>query len=137
MPPSRIAVVGEPGIPSVIIGSIAVKEPELVNEALEKFGGDKIVISIDCRNEHVATEGWLEESELRAIDVISKYRSNGLKNIIYTDIERDGMLTGPNTEAVEKLLKIVKINTSIAGGVSSIDDIKKVKKPLRYCLSQK
>ena len=102
-------------------------EPEIVKEALDSFGSDRIVISLDCRGDFVSTEGWLEDSDLKAIDIIAKYKSFGLNHIIYTDIERDGMLTGPNIEFIERLLKLVKINVSIAGGVANIKDVRDVK----------
>jgi phosphoribosylformimino-5-aminoimidazole carboxamide ribotide isomerase len=115
------------GAKRVVIGSIAVKEPEVLKEALDKFGPEAIVLALDCRNGFVSTEGWLEDSHLKPLEVISKFKPHGLKYMLYTDIDRDGMLQGPNIHALEELLKFVHIHCIASGGVSSIDDVKKLK----------
>lgn len=115
------------GASRIILGSIAVKEPELVKEALDKFGGDKIAVALDCRNGYVAIEGWKTGSDLKALNIVSKYKSHGLKTVIYTDIERDGMLEGPNIEELDKFARVTDINIIASGGVSNIDDVKAIK----------
>ena len=94
------------GASRVVLGSVAVKEPELVREALDKFGGEKIAIALDCRKGYVAIEGWKKNSDLKALNIVSKYKANGLQTVIYTDIEKDGMLEGPNIEEIEKFAKM-------------------------------
>jgi phosphoribosylformimino-5-aminoimidazole carboxamide ribotide isomerase len=111
------------GASRVILGSIAVKEPELVKEALAKFGGEKIAIALDCRNGFVAIEGWKTSSDLKALNIVSKYKSHGLKTVIYTDIEKDGMLEGPNLDDIEKFAKLTDINIIASGGISNIDGV--------------
>jgi phosphoribosylformimino-5-aminoimidazole carboxamide ribotide isomerase len=115
------------GASRVVLGSIAVKEPELVKEALAKFGGDKIAIALDCRNGFVAIEGWRTSSDLKALNIVSKYKSHGLKTVIYTDIEKDGMLEGPNLDDIEKFAKLTDINIIASGGISNIEDVKSLK----------
>ena len=115
------------GASRVVLGSIAVKEPELVREALDKFGGEKIAIALDCRKGYVAIEGWKKNSDLKALNVVSKYKANGLQTVIYTDIEKDGMLEGPNIEEIEKFAKMTDINIIASGGVSNIEDVKALK----------
>lgn len=117
----------EVGAARVVIGSIAVKDPNILKQALDEFGGDKIVLALDCRNGNIAIEGWQESSDLKPIDMISKFKPHGLKYVLYTDIDRDGMLQGPNIHALEELLKLVHIHAIASGGVSSIDDVKKLK----------
>lgn len=115
------------GASRVVLGSIAVKEPEVVKEALEKFGGEKIAIALDCRNGYVAIEGWKTSSELKALNVISKYKPYGLDTVIYTDIEKDGMLEGPNKDDLDQFAKITDIKIIASGGISNIDDVKAIK----------
>ncbi len=115
------------GATRIILGSIAVIEPELVKEALDKFGGEKIAIALDCRKGYVAIEGWKKSSDLKAMNIISKYKSHGLQTVIYTDIERDGMLEGPNIEDLDKFAQITDVNIIASGGVSNIDDVKALK----------
>ncbi len=115
------------GASRVVIGSIAVKEPEIVMEALEKYGGDKVAIALDCHDGYVAIEGWRTKSELKALNIISKYKSHGLKTVIFTDIERDGMLEGPNLVELQKFAKLTDVRIIASGGVSNIGDIKDIK----------
>lgn len=115
------------GAARVIFGSTAVKEPEVVKQALSKFGGDKVLISLDCRNGHIAVEGWKESSQLSAVSLVRQYESSGLKYVVFTDIEKDGTLSGPNLEELENLAKQVKVNIISSGGISSISDVKDIK----------
>lgn len=114
------------GVSRVILGSVAVKNPELVKEACEKYG-DKIVVGIDARDGIVAVEGWGVSGGVK-VDVLAKQMAKaGVKRIIYTDISRDGMLSGVNVEATARLAKLSNIAVIASGGVSSIEDIKAVK----------
>ena len=89
------------GISRVILGTVALKNPEIVKEACKEFAG-KIVVGIDAKNGFVATEGWIETSEVKAVDLAKKFEDCGVSSIIYTDISRDGTLTGPNLEETKK-----------------------------------
>jgi len=114
------------GIHRVILGTSAVKDPNLVKNALKSFG-DSIAIGIDAKDGMVAIEGWAKTSEFTAKGFAKKMEELGAKTIIYTDISRDGMLAGPNLKAMEEMVNAVGIEVIASGGVSNIDDIKNLK----------
>lgn len=113
------------GISRVILGSVALKNPELVSDAVEKFGSEKIVVGIDAVNEMVATEGWLESSDVNYIDLANKMIETGVKYFIFTDISKDGTLSGVNVQQLKKLADATygKCNIIASGGVHIMDDI--------------
>ncbi|MDA3916842.1 MAG: 1-(5-phosphoribosyl)-5-[(5-phosphoribosylamino)methylideneamino]imidazole-4-carboxamide isomerase [Deltaproteobacteria bacterium] len=111
------------GVSKVIIGSIALYNPELVKDACKKFQ-DRIVVGIDARNGMVAVEGWSKTSETRAVDLAKEFESCGVAAINFTDIHRDGMQTGPNIEETAALAEAVSIPIVASGGVNTIQDIK-------------
>lgn len=116
------------GISRVIIGSAAVKNPQMVIEAAKEYG-EKIAVGIDARNGYVATDGWLEDSNVYFIDLACEMCSKGVKYFIYTDIERDGTLSGVNQEQTKLLQDALRPLGGCAiasGGVKNIDDITKL-----------
>lgn len=117
------------GINRVIIGSMAVKHPQFVKEALDKFGSDKIVVGIDAKNGMVTTEGWLETSDLDYISLALEMEKMGVRLLIYTDVDRDGTLTGPNFEHYEKLIAHLTSAKAIAsGGIHALSDLQQLEK---------
>lgn len=114
------------GVSRVILGTIAAKNPELVREACQKFPG-KIVIGIDAKNGFVATEGWVETSEISVLELAKKFEDCGAVAIIYTDISRDGTLTGADFEGTKNLAENLKIPVIASGGISNLDDVLKIK----------
>lgn len=110
------------GIERVILGSVALKNPELVKEAVLEFGS-KIAVGIDAKHGFVATEGWTEKSDVYFVDLAKKMEDFGIKTIIYTDISKDGTLTGPNIEELKTINEAVSCNIVASGGVTNIDDI--------------
>ncbi len=112
----------EAGIARVILGTIAVRDPELVKDAARRFPG-RVAVGIDARDGMVAVEGWVETSTLSAIDLARKFEDAGVAAIIFTDIARDGALTGVNVEATGKLADAVSIPIIASGGVASVQDI--------------
>lgn len=114
------------GIQRVILGTSAVKDPELIKTAVATFGSN-LAVAIDARDGMVAIEGWARTSEFTAIGFARKMEELGAGTIIYTDISRDGMLTGPNLRAMEEMSKAVGIEVIASGGVKSIEDIKNLK----------
>ncbi|WP_085907698.1 1-(5-phosphoribosyl)-5-[(5-phosphoribosylamino)methylideneamino]imidazole-4-carboxamide isomerase [Kiloniella majae] len=114
------------GVTRVILGTVAVKNPELVMEACKKFPG-KIVVGIDARGGMVATEGWAETSDLKATDLARKFEDAGVSAIVYTDIDRDGLLQGCNVESTANLARAISIPVIASGGVASVEDIKQLK----------
>ncbi len=114
------------GINRVILGTVAIEKPELVKEACKRFPG-RIIAGIDAKDGLVAVKGWVEVTSVRAKELALKMEDYGVWGIIYTDISRDGMLTGPNIEATRQMVESVKIPVIASGGVSSIDDIKRLR----------
>ena len=110
------------GISRVILGSVALKNPALVNEAVKEFGS-LIAVGIDAKNGFVATEGWTEGSDTHFIDLAKQMESMGVDTIIYTDISKDGTLSGPNVEHLVELNNAVSCNITASGGVTNINDI--------------
>lgn len=116
------------GVDRVIIGSLAVKEPALVKSWIQTYGGDKIAIGIDAKNGFVATHGWLETSEVKAVDLAKEFAEAGAETFIFTDIANDGMLSGPNVSATAVLGQETGKNVIASGGVSSLDDLRELAK---------
>lgn len=110
------------GVQRAILGTVAVEKPELVTELCNEFR-DRIVIGIDARNGKVATRGWLETSEVEATDLAAQMAKEGAAAIIYTDIHRDGTLSGPNMDALRELAESIDIPVIASGGVSSLTDL--------------
>lgn len=117
-----IATWVEKGLARVILGTVAVENPELVREAAREFPG-KIAVGIDARNGRVATKGWAEETDVMVTDLAKSFEDAGVSAIIYTDINRDGAMQGPNVEATAELARAVSIPVIASGGVSSIEDL--------------
>ena len=111
------------GVTRVILGSVAVRNPELVREACQKFPG-QVVVGIDAKNGEVAVEGWGIGGGIGAIELAKKMAAVGVEHIIFTDISRDGMLSGVNVEATAELAKTSGVKVIASGGVSSLADLK-------------
>ena len=112
----------EKGLSRVILGTVAVENPDLVREAARAFPG-QVAVGLDARNGFVATRGWAEETDVQVIDLARKFEDAGIAAIIYTDIDRDGAMGGPNVAATEALARAVSVPVIASGGVSSMDDL--------------
>ncbi|MEE1061874.1 MAG: 1-(5-phosphoribosyl)-5-[(5-phosphoribosylamino)methylideneamino]imidazole-4-carboxamide isomerase [Ruminococcus sp.] len=110
------------GIDKVILGSAAVKNPDFVIEAVKEFG-DKIVVGIDAKNGMVCAEGWIDESEINYIELAKRMEQIGVSQIVFTDIDQDGTLAGPNLKQLDNLAHEVSCNIVASGGVSVLKDI--------------
>ncbi len=110
------------GLARVILGTVAVEKPALVREAALAFPG-KVAVGIDARDGRVATKGWAEETDVKVTDLARSFEDAGVAAIIYTDINRDGAMAGPNIEATEALARAVTIPVIASGGVSSLADL--------------
>lgn len=117
----------ENGVDRVIIGSLAIRKPELVASFIEEFGADRIVIGLDAKDGMVATHGWIETSDQKATDVGKYFVERGAKHFIFTDIATDGTLQGPNIEANKALSEATGAEIIVSGGMSSLEDIQAVK----------
>ena len=112
------------GIDRVIIGSMAVKNPSFVQEAIDRFGAEKIVVGIDAKDGYVATEGWLETSNVDFISLAKEMEKMGVQLFVYTDVDRDGTLTGPNFDHYEQLVSELTTAKVIAsGGIAQLSDL--------------
>lgn len=110
------------GVNRVILGTIAFENEEFIHRVVDRFG-DKIAVGIDAKGGKVAIKGWVDTTELTALDLAKRVTDAGVQTIIYTDISTDGMLTGPNIAAQKEMLETVQCNVIASGGVSSRDDI--------------
>ncbi|MDX1581275.1 MAG: 1-(5-phosphoribosyl)-5-[(5-phosphoribosylamino)methylideneamino]imidazole-4-carboxamide isomerase [Alphaproteobacteria bacterium] len=114
------------GVRRVILGTVALTEPDLVIKACKAYPG-RIVVGIDARGGKVATEGWAEVSEMEALDLARRFEDAGVAAIVYTDIDRDGALEGPNIAATVALAEAIDIPVIASGGVSGADDLRALK----------
>lgn len=114
------------GVKRVILGSIAVQNQDFLKEAITKYGTDRIVLGLDCKNGFVAIKGWLEDSKLSDIEMLNIFKSFGGLNVIYTDISKDGMMSGVSIDNIKKLIPS-KLKIIASGGVSSIEEVIKCK----------
>ncbi|CTQ32035.1 1-(5-phosphoribosyl)-5-[(5-phosphoribosylamino)methylideneamino]imidazole-4-carboxamide isomerase [Jannaschia rubra] len=114
------------GLARVILGTVAVETPSLVREAAHAFPG-QIAVGIDARKGRVATRGWAEETDVTATELAHRFEDAGVAAIIYTDIDRDGAMGGPNIEATDALARAVSVPVIASGGVSSLDDLRALK----------
>jgi phosphoribosylformimino-5-aminoimidazole carboxamide ribotide isomerase len=118
----------EKGIRRVILGTVAVRDPALVKEAASRFPG-RVAVGIDAKGGKVAVEGWAETSELTVLDLTRRFEDAGVAAIIFTDIERDGVLKGLNLPATAALAKATSIPVIASGGLASLDDVRELMKP--------
>lgn len=113
------------GIDRLILGSVAVSDPEFVERAI-KSHGDVIAVGLDARNGKLAAQGWLEQTDVDAIEVAKRFADAGLQHVIFTDIHRDGTFQGPNLDALTALIEAVPIDVIASGGVGTLDDLHKI-----------
>ncbi len=118
----------EKGVTRVILGTVAVRDPDLVIKACRRFP-DRIVVGMDARDGRVAVEGWAETSDLSAAELAARFTDAGVAAIIFTDIDRDGVLQGLNLEATVNLARSTSIPVIASGGLSSLDDIARLLEP--------
>ncbi|MFH1783397.1 MAG: 1-(5-phosphoribosyl)-5-[(5-phosphoribosylamino)methylideneamino]imidazole-4-carboxamide isomerase [bacterium] len=118
----------------VILGTVAVYDPSLVRKAIDEFGR-RIVVGIDAYEGKVAIAGWKDITAVDAIDLARKLENWGISEIIFTDISKDGMMQGPNVSSIKKMAKAINIPLIVSGGVSSLKDVRRIKKLEKYGVS--
>ena len=114
------------GIDRIILGTAAIESPALIREACERYPGT-VIVGIDAKDGFVAVKGWVEVSKMDARELARQVEAKGAAGIIFTDISKDGMLTGPNIGAVSEMVRTMRVPVIAAGGVSSLDDIRALK----------
>ena len=119
-----IALALELGATRVVLGTVAVRHPEVVAQAIARFGSERIVVGLDARNGWVSTHGWRETSALDVLTVALRMRDLGVQRVVYTDIARDGTLTGVNLAATVALARNSGVKVIASGGVASLDDLR-------------
>jgi phosphoribosylformimino-5-aminoimidazole carboxamide ribotide isomerase len=125
---SEIERLFETGVKQVNLGSIAVKNRDLVKTWIEKFGAEKIILSADVKHERIAISGWMEDATMTIDELLKDYLASGITFVTCTDISTDGMLSGPNLELYKRLLKAFPVmQLTASGGVSSIEDVLQLK----------
>ncbi len=114
------------GVERVVLGTVAVESPEVLRKLVSRFS-EKICVGIDARDGEVFTRGWESETRISAVDLARRVAGYGVQRIIYTDISRDGMLTGPNVDQTLAVARGANVHVTASGGVSSLDDIKRLR----------
>lgn len=115
------------GVSRVILGTIAIEQPEIVKDALKLFGAEKIAVGIDARDGLVRTRGWKDDSGIKATDLALQMRTLGLRTVIFTDIRRDGLGSGLNIPSTRELAEVSGLDVIASGGVHTLDDVKAAK----------
>lgn len=119
----RIEELLELGVERVILGTVAVRDPELVAKAVQRFG-EAVVVGIDAKDGLVAVQGWAEKTEIKALDLALRMKEAGVKHLVFTDISRDGMLQGPNIQSTVELARLSGLQVVASGGVSRLEDLR-------------
>jgi len=116
----------ESGASQITGGSIAIKKPEIFLNWLHTYGADKIILGADCKNRHIATDGWLNTSSMDVVQFIQEYQQKGITNVTCTDIAKDGMLQGPSLLLYQEIIAGCDVSLIASGGVSSIEDVREL-----------
>ena len=122
-----VTIAFESGALQITGGSIAVQKPSLFVEWLQKYGCEKIILGADANNRKIATQGWLESSHKEVVEFIANYEQKGINYVVCTDIAKDGMLQGTSDELYQEILQKTNVKLIASGGISSIDDLIKLK----------
>tara|TARA_B110000977_G_scaffold38591_1_gene51855 strand:- start:1091 stop:1804 length:714 start_codon:yes stop_codon:yes gene_type:complete len=117
----------ESGAQQITGGSIAAQKPELFTSWIQKYGGTKIILGADCLNRKIATNGWLQTTEIDVLELIQNYEKQGIQYVICTDISKDGMLSGPSIALYKDLISTTNIKLIASGGVSNLEELYELK----------
>ena len=115
------------GVSAVIVGTMAVKHPDVLEKLLKKYTDEQIILGIDARNRKVLIEGWKESTEIQDVKFALRWKNSGIKRVVFTDISRDGMLSGPNFAALREMAEHTGLKIVASGGISSMDDLEQLK----------
>jgi len=115
------------GVSAIIVGTMAVKSPNILENLLSKYKGEKIILGLDARNRKVSIKGWKENTEIKDLEFALRWKNSGIKRVVFTDISRDGMLNGPNLDGLREMAKHTGLKIVASGGISSMEDLEKLK----------
>ncbi len=124
------------GVSAVIVGTMAVKLPRLLEKILKKYTGEQIILGVDSRDRKVSIKGWKESTEIQDVEFVLRWKNSGIKRLIFTDIARDGMLTGPNLAALKEMAESTGLKIVASGGISSSGDLELLKNLEPYGVDQ-
>ena len=124
------------GVSSVIVGTMAVNLPDVLEKLLNKYTDEQIILGIDSRNRKVSIEGWKENTQIQDVEFALRWKNSGIKRVVFTDISRDGMLSGPNLVALREMAENTGLKIVASGGVSSLEDFEQLKKLEPYGVDQ-
>jgi phosphoribosylformimino-5-aminoimidazole carboxamide ribotide isomerase len=122
-----VRIAFESGACQVTGGSVALKDRRLFLSWLERYGASRIILGADCKNRKIASNGWLEGSKVDVLDFIESYEAEGVRQVVCTDIEKDGMLKGPSSELYKEILAATKVELIASGGISVLEDLVSLK----------
>lgn len=117
----------ELGVSRVVVGTLAVESPETLRQALQSFGGASVAVGIDARDGQVMTRGWEKEESVSAIELAQRVAAAGVERIVYTDVRRDGMLSGVSIEQTCEIARASGLKVTASGGIASLDDIQRIR----------
>ena len=124
------------GVSAVIVGTMAVKRPDVLEKLLKKYTDEQIILGIDARNRKVSIEGWKESTKIQDVEFALRWKNSGIKRVVFTDISRDGMLSGPNLAALREMAEHTGMKIVASGGISSMDDLEQLKTLETYGVDQ-
>ena len=124
------------GVSSVIVGTMAVNLPDVLEKLLNKYTDEQIILGIDSRNRKVSIEGWKENTQIQDVEFALRWKNSGIKRVVFTDISRDGMLRGPNLIALREMAEHTGLKIVASGGISSLEDLEKLKNLEPYGVDQ-
>ena len=124
------------GVSAVIVGTMAVNLPDVLEKLLNKYTDEQIILGIDSRNRKVSIEGWKENTQIQDVEFALRWKNSGIKRVVFTDISRDGMLSGPNLVALREMAEHTGLKIVASGGISSLEDLEKLKNLEPYGVDQ-
>ena len=131
-----IDIMMDMGVSAVIVGTMAVKSPSVLEKLLNKYTDEQIILAIDSRNRKVSIEGWKENTQIKDVKFALKWKNCGIKRVVFTDISRDGMLSGPNLVALREMAEHTRLKIIASGGISSMEDLEQLKNLEPYGVDQ-
>jgi len=124
------------GASAVIIGTMAVKRPYVLEKLLKKYTDEQIILGIDARERKVSVEGWNESTEIQDVEFALRWKNSGIRRVVFTDISRDGMMSGPNLTALREMAEHTGLKIVASGGISSIQDLEQIRNLEPYGVDQ-